>query len=147
MNQSHALRQQEPVSPETRSDHNAPAAIRSPTEEEKREHKDNHHYPYQPWCPKCIGSKGRMRSHSSRKEKQQDEIPEVSWDFNIYMDGMLQTVNGRDRKTGAAISFAAHTKADNPWVSKKIHEELKLLGRTTTTLLKTDKESGLEGIF
>ena len=35
MNQSYALREQEPVSPDTYTDHNAPAAIRSPTEEEK----------------------------------------------------------------------------------------------------------------
>ena len=135
MNQSHALREQEPVSPETHTDHNAPAAIRSPTEEEKREHSNAQHFPYQPWCPKCVGSKGRMRGHSMRKGKSEDEIPEVSWDFNIYMDGLLQTVSGKDRKTGSAISFAVPTKAENPWASRKIHEELKILGRTTTTLL------------
>ena len=147
MNQSHALKQQEPVSPEPHVDHNAPVAIRSPTEEERKEHSDAHHFPYQPWCPKCIGSKGKMRGHSMREGKDQDEIPEVSWDFNIYMDGLLQTINGKDRRTGSAISFAVPTKADNPWVSRKIHEELKLLGRTTMTLLKTDQEAGLEGCF
>ena len=88
-----------------------------------------------------------MRGHSTRKEKDKDEIPEVSWDFNTYMDGLLHTINGKDRKSGSAISFAVPTKADNPWVSRKIHEELKLLGRTTKTLLKTDQESGLEGIL
>ena len=56
-------------------------------------------------------------------------------------------MNGKYRRTGSAISFAVPTKADNPWVSKKIHEELKRLGRATTTLLKTDQESGLEGAF
>ncbi len=82
-----------------------------------------------------------------RKGKELDEVPEVSWDFNIYMDGKIQTINGMDRKTGTAICFAVPTNADNPWVPKKIREELKLIGRTTTTLLKTDQESGLEGII
>ena len=88
-----------------------------------------------------------MRGHSVRKDKNKDEVPEVSWDFNTYMDGLLHTINGKDRKSGSAISFAVPTKADNPWVSRKIHEELKLLGRTSKVLLKTDQESGLEGIL
>ena len=84
-----------------------------------REHSEAHHFLYQPWCPKCVASKGRMRGHSARSEKGQDEVPEVSWDFNTYVDGMLTALNGKDRKTGSAISFAIPTKADNPWVSKK----------------------------
>ena len=60
-----------------------------------------------------------MRGHSSKEGTDQDEIPEVSWDFNTYMVGMLQTINGKDRRTGSAIPFSVPTKADNPWVSKK----------------------------
>ena len=43
MNQSHALGHQEPASPELRTDHIAPAAIRSHTEDEKQDHQKNHH--------------------------------------------------------------------------------------------------------
>ena len=46
----------------------------------------------------------------------------------------IETITGMDKKTGYAISFAVPTKADNPWVSKIIHEELTLIGRTTATL-------------
>ena len=77
-------------------------------------------------------------------DKDNDLVPEVSWDFNTYSTGNVETINGMDRKTGTAICFSDPTKADNPWVSKKIHEDLTLFGRTTLTLLKSDREEGLK---
>ena len=105
MRQLNASQEQEPVSPNMHEKLASPPAVNSPAEEEKREHLDNHHYPYASWCPVCIGSKGRHRSHSKLKDKDTDLVPEVSWDFNTYSIGRIETINGIDRQTGSAICF------------------------------------------
>ena len=105
MKQICASHEQTPVSPCAHESLNNTSKMCSPTEEEKREHLLHHHCPYNALCPFCVGSKGRMRVHSMRKDKENDLVPEVSWDFNTYSTGNVETINGMDRKTGTAICF------------------------------------------
>ena len=46
MRQNAVSQEQEPVSPDMHEKLAGPPAVVSPTEEEKIEHLDNHHYPY-----------------------------------------------------------------------------------------------------
>ena len=84
MRQMAVSQEQEPVSPSMHEKLASPPTVNSPTEEEKKEHLDNQHYPYESWCPVCVGSKARHRGHSRRRDKGTYLVPEVSWDFNTY---------------------------------------------------------------
>ena len=53
--------------------------IRQPSQEEYDEHMRTH-MPFRKWCPHCVKGKRKNDPHKTPLEKEDQEIPTMSWD-------------------------------------------------------------------
>ena len=54
--------------------------IRQPNQEEYDEHMRTH-MPFRKWCPHCVKGKRKNDPHKTPLEKEDQEIPTMSWDY------------------------------------------------------------------
>ena len=55
-------------------------AVRQPNQEEYDSHMRSH-IPFRKWCPHCVKGKRKNDPHRTPKEKEEREIPTMSWDY------------------------------------------------------------------
>ena len=78
-----------------------------PSEEERKMHWLQGHYPYRNWCEVCVKAMGREMGH--RPEDKERVVPEYSFDYCFPGDelGYKWTVLvGKERESGAYMGTA-----------------------------------------
>ena len=55
-------------------------AVRQPNQEEYDAHMRTH-IPFRKWCPHCVKGKRKNDPHRTLKDKEEQEVPTISWDY------------------------------------------------------------------
>ena len=134
----------------------------NPTSAERLLHEITH-WPYRPWCESCV--RGRAVGPNSKKvpEKFREAVvPKAHLDYAFLQDEVIENDDEFDETGVARISmtflvmvetlcesvwaYATNAKgfASDPWLPKKIHNDLVTVGLGVTRIvMKTDNEPAI----
>ena len=73
--------------------------MRQPTKEEYEEHMRTH-LPFRKWCPHYVKGKRKNDPRKADKEKEDNEVPTMSWDYMEQRgkDGKIENIeDGRNK--------------------------------------------------
>ena len=86
--------------------------VRQPTREEYEEHMRTH-LPFRKWCPHCAKGKRKNDPRRTDKEREENEVPTMSWDYMEQRgkDGKIENIEDGRNKTLIGIDRV------NKWIS------------------------------
>ena len=123
----------------------------APSAQEIEEH-DPTHLPYRSWCPVCVAACGKEDGRFQSKEKDRGGKPIVSLDYKSFgqegkLDDKATSIVVRDNESKTTFAHICNNKGpSDPWVKKKILEDLDLLGHVEV-ILKSDGEPALVSLM
>ena len=129
--------------------------INQPTKEEYDDHMRTH-IAFRKWCPFCVKGKRKNDPHRSSKDKEEQEVPTMSWDYEEQRgkkgvdgtlvdkgeDGRNKTLLGIDRENKWLSAIVVEKKGVNPYAVAAVGREIGNSG-FNRILLKSDQEPAL----
>ena len=128
---------------------------RQPTKEEYDAHCRTH-IPFRKWCPHCVKGKRKNDPRKANKEKEDQEIPTMSWDYMEQRgkdgkvleedDGRNKTIIGIDREHKWISAIVVKKKGLDAYAVEAIGKEIGNSG-FNRAIIKSDQESSIRKVL
>ena len=129
--------------------------LRQPTKEEYEEHMRTH-LPFRKWCPHCVKGKRKNDPRKADKEKEDNEVPTMSWDYmeqrgkdgkmESIEDGRNKTLIGLDRVNKWISAIVVPKKGVDPYAVEAVGREINNSG-FNRVLVKSDQEPAIRALL
>jgi len=129
--------------------------IRQPTRDEYEAHRRTH-IPFRKWCPHCVKGKRKNDPHKAPKEKEDQEVPTMSWDYMEQRgkdgkiieeeDGRNKTLIGIDRENKWVSSIVVQKKGLDPYAVEAVGREIGNSG-FNRVIVKSDQEASIRKLL
>jgi len=126
--------------------------IRQPNQEEYDEHMRTH-MPFRKWCPHCVKGKRKNDPHKTPLEKEDQEIPTMSWDYMEQRgkdgkvlaeeDGRNKTIIGIDRENKWISAIVVKRKGVDAYAIEAIGKGIENSG-FSRVIMKSDQEPAVK---
>ena len=116
----------------------------TPSEAAQREHYITH-IPFQPWCPVCVGARGRSDHHRINSGIVTTLIPLVGFDFCFLRahrgSHTMPVLVLVDKDSGCLAALPLPSKStQEPWMATYVVKVLQYFGHHGSIILKGDRK-------